>query len=78
MIAPAPAPSTPPPSVPFSRVDKGCPLHPASVRAATSTRAIVANTLLFEFLEYFIASSQGDSRHAIVLGRTVTLFPAAV
>src|SRR5579885_225431 len=48
MIATAPAPSTPPPSVPFSRVDSGWPLHPASAKAAISAIAAAGAKALFE------------------------------
>src|ERR1700736_4301561 len=49
MIAPVPAPSTPPPKVPFSRVDSGCPEHPASAKAPMSTIAAAAITLPLDF-----------------------------
>src|SRR5438128_2185265 len=49
MIAPVPAPSTPPPNVPFSRVDSGCPEHPASAKAPMSTTATAAITLPLDF-----------------------------
>src|SRR5260370_2095839 len=46
MSAPPPAPSAVPPRVPFSRVESGCPEHPAITRLPANARlAITPNRL---------------------------------
>ena len=42
---------TPPPSVPSSRVDSGCPLHPASAKAAISNKDATAIDPMFDLRE---------------------------